>query len=110
MIDVSKCEYEESSFNPLIGHTHYFIYPRDMSEADFEPEETYGNVISMCLSLHQLEDGYQYLMLSPTIAEETGMSDVDWRELKEGENYTQETINALLEKMQTTITRRMEAV
>lgn len=99
MIDVSKCKYEESFIHD--GYTvHYFILPKEELEkyGDFYGEEDYGNVVFACLSLTFNENDDYYVQLSPTIEEDDGYSDVDWRDLYDGIHYNDDTIIQLLKK------------
>ena len=100
MIDANKCEYEESHHDVMCGHdVHYFTYPKDMNETEFYPEEDYGNVSCMCISLTCYSDGEITLQMSPVVEDEDCLIDVDWRDLYEGVNYTEAAINELLRKV-----------
>lgn len=99
MIDVRKCEYDESFSEEDFGCViHYFNYPKDMDEIKFDDEKEYGNVVGMCISLSVYDNGIFDMQMSPTIETEEGGSfiDVEWRPMREGENYTEETVHALL--------------
>lgn len=99
MIDVSKCEYEECFVNDELGSVvYYFTYPIDFDEIDNFFEENYENIVSMCLSL-TYEKGDFRLEISPTIEDEDGLLDVDWRELYEGINYNLHTLVGLMQKV-----------
>lgn len=99
MIDAGKCEYEEGFRDEDLGiDVFYFIYPKDLSETEFYPEEDYGVVVSMCISLTIFDGGDIMLQMSPSIQEEDRLVDVDWRDLFDGENYTDTTIELLLDK------------
>lgn len=97
MIDISKCEFEESHKDENCT-VYYFTYPKDLNETDFYIEEDYGNVFCMCISLTVLEDGECYLAMSPTVESEDCLMDVDWRDLYEGINYDRDIIPKLLNK------------
>ena len=97
MIDVSKCEYEESYHDPDCRHdVHYFTYPKDLGECEFYSEEDYGNVFCMCISLTVYENGEYEIAMSLTIDEGDSLIDVDWRYLHKGINYTEEMVPELL--------------
>ena len=99
MIDVSKCEYEESHHDIDCGcDVHYFTYPKDLGECEFYSEEDYGNVFCMCISLTVYENGEYNIAMSPTVDEGDSLIDVDWRDLHEGINYTWEMIPELIRK------------
>lgn len=97
MIDVSKCEFEES-FADEECTVYYFTYPKDLSETEFYSEEDYGDVFCMCISVSVYDNGDCFLAMSPTVEDGDCLMDVDWRDLYEGENYLPEFIPALLEK------------
>ena len=97
MIDINNCHFEESAH--LENETvYYFTYPKDLSETEFYPEEDYGNVVSMCISLTVSNDNKleYYMQMSPTIEEGSSLIDVDWRDLYIGENYTDDMVSSLL--------------
>lgn len=104
MIDVSKCEFEES-FRGENCTVYYFTYPKDLTETEFYSEEDYGNVFCMCISLTVLEDGECCLAMSPAVEEVDCLMDVDWRDLYEGINYQPETILALLNMAKASMSR-----
>lgn len=100
MIDPNKCELEEYFEFPDMHETvFYFTYPVDFSEAVFAVPETYGNVVSMCVSLTVSGVNGYSLALSPTVEEGDSIEDVDWVDLEKGRNYTEETVYALLKKV-----------
>ena len=102
MIDTSKCVYEEtfnnSAYNEVV---HYFLYPKDMGiwlddYVELYPEEDYGSVVCMCVSLTEV-DGVEYHMaISPTVEEDGFLSDEDWRDLHYGIHYDDDTVIRLL--------------
>lgn len=95
MIDVSKCTFEETyTDGECECDVYYFVYPKDFGE--LFPEEDYGNVVSMCLSLTVWSDGQTGLQISPTVEEGDCLSDIDWRDLRLDIDYTEDTIQALL--------------
>lgn len=98
MIDINKCKFEEKFRNDFYEETvYYFTYPKEgMNEIDFYPEEDYGNVVGTCLSLTMLDNGDYYMQMSPTIAEDEMLSDVEWRDLYEDFNYDYLTVKNLL--------------
>ena len=100
MIDPNKCEFEEGWEIDSGEVVYYFTYPRDFNEVEFDPEETYGNVYCMTIALTVIDDHNgrlnYYLQMSPTVADDSGMSDVDWRDMYEGINYTDDMISSLL--------------
>lgn len=99
MIDVNKCEYEESVYDTDCECVvHYFTYPKDLGECEFYAEEDYGSVFCMCISLTMYENGECHIAMSPTVEEEDSLFDVDWRDLHEGINYTSEMIPELLRR------------
>lgn len=99
MIDTSKCEYEESfKDDDLDLEVFYFTYPKDLQEIKFYTEED-DDVVNMCISLTRYKNGQITLQMSPTIQDEDYMIDIDWEDLCEGENYTEETIAELLAKV-----------
>ena len=98
MIDVSKCEFEESHKDSEYGEVYYFTYPKDLDETEFYSEEDYGNVFCMCISLTVQGTGERYLAMSPTVEEEDCLTDVDWRDLYEGINYDADIIPKFLAK------------
>lgn len=95
MIDPKSCVFEETVV--LSGETtHYFTYPKEkLEELDFYSENDYGNVVAACISLTVGQDGSFVMQMSPTVEEESGLFDVDWRDLYLGINYTQKTVSAL---------------
>ena len=98
MIDVSKCEYEESFRDEDNNCTvYYFTYPKDLGDTEFYSEEDYGNVVSMCISLTADDGGGFYMQMSPTVEEDDVFMDVDWRSLYLDRNYTEETVQQLLD-------------
>ena len=98
MINVSKCEYEEYFRDEDNNCTvYYFIYPKDLGETEFYSEEDYGNVVSMCISLTMEDGGGFYMQMSPTVEEDDVLTDVDWRSLYLDINYTEDTIQQLLD-------------
>ena len=94
MIDISKCVYEETHYSE--GRIiHYFVCSKEwLSEHGFYSEEDYGNVVSTCLAFFYSEDE-ERLMLSPTVEDNDVLFDVDWRDLYEGEDYDEETLDEL---------------
>lgn len=97
MIDVSKCEFEELHKNPEYEETvYYFLYPKCLDETEFYSEEDYGNVVGMCISLTVNDNGDYYVAMSPTVDEGDCLFDVDWRDLYEGINYSEDTVRFLL--------------
>lgn len=97
MIDASKCKYEECFENDdLNSIVYYFSYPVDFDEAGFRKDD-YGDVVSMELSM-TYENGDFHLDMSPTIKDEDGLLDVDWKELHEGVNYNLHTLVGLMQK------------
>lgn len=102
MIDSSKCKYRDSAGAPW-GNALvlYFTYPKDFSEAVFEPEENYGNVVSMCVALSLTKHGGGFdsrMMMSPTVEDGDSIMDVDWVRLEDGRNYTEDTVYRLMRK------------
>lgn len=100
MIDVSKCEFEEKCKTPS-EDVYYFIYPKTWDEVEFDSEEDYGEVVSMCIliSFPNNEDSTPIVMMSPTVKEEDNtLVDVEWRDMYEGRNYTVDMIKKLIEK------------
>ena len=104
MIDPEKCEFEDSFYDGDFDCTvYYFTYPTDWNEIRFSPEGEYvnecgGRVFGMCVSLSVYDDGSFYLAMSPTIETGDSLSDVDWRDLECGVNYTEDTVYRLLKK------------
>ena len=97
MIDITRCEYEESFVDDDCNCTvHYFIYPKSLDETNFCAEEEYGNVKCMCISLTAYDDGGYSLQMSPTVEYEDELFDVDWRALHIDTNFTEETVLGLL--------------
>jgi len=100
MIDPSKCEFEESVGEPCDAEwVFYFTYPKDFTEAVFEPEENYGNVFAMCVAVALMwqKDRYDYcMMMSPIVEDGDDIIDADWVDLDEGRNYTRDTVEELL--------------
>lgn len=95
MIDVSKCKYEECfESDEFEGIVYHYTYPIDFNEAGFCKDD-YRNVVMMCLSL-TYDNGNFCLEMSPTVEDEAGLLDVDWKELHEGINYDTNTICSLL--------------
>lgn len=100
MININKCKYEESAIDSTTHYTiHYFTYPKDLSEVEFCSEENYGNVVMMCIALISTGHGEHILQMSPTIEDEEGLLDVDWRNLQESVNYTYNDVLTLLSKV-----------
>ena len=104
MIDPEKCEFEESYDDADFGCTvYYFTYPTDWNEIRFCPEGEYiseygSRVFCMCVSLSVYGDDSVNLAMSPTVETGDSLSDVDWRDLEYGVNYTDETVGKLLQK------------
>lgn len=101
MIDANKCEFEES-FRTDGGVVHYFIYPKDLGEVRFHFDDEYNenDIVSMCISLTVDEEGNYYMQISPTVDEDDALLDIDWQDLHLGHNYTEDTVNILLDKVQ----------
>ncbi len=99
MIDLTKCEFEEHfRDDELETDVYYFIYPElfELSRFDLEPTD---NVISMCIALSVYDYDDVTLQISPTVAEEDVLSDVDWRALCPGIDYDERTdVEMLLRK------------
>lgn len=101
MIDTSKCVFEESCETPAYNEvTYYFTYPKEMDIVEFYSEEDYGNVVSMCIALTEVE-GVEYTMsISPTVLDDEDgnemLSDVDWHNLYYGYHYDDDTVLRLL--------------
>lgn len=96
MIDVSKCEYEDSFYDGENEcDVYYFTHPVALNEARFlvEPED---NVVSMCLALYDYGGGVTDLYMSPTVEEDGEFSDVDWAILHPSRNYTESDVAVLL--------------
>lgn len=89
-------EYNDEAYEQNV---FYFILPKSyMSEIDFDDIEDYGNVVSMCVSLTVPYSGRDYYMqMSPTVEEEFGLEDVDWRDLYLDFNYTDDLVAKLIE-------------
>lgn len=87
MIDYSKCEFEDHFRDEeLSTDVYYFIYPEkyELDRFDLEPDD---NVVSMCIALSVYDFDNVTLQISPTVAEEDELSDVDWRDLCPGIDY-----------------------
>lgn len=86
MIDVSKCEFEESSDeDELECKVYYFTYPKESADdfgVSFQPFDSYdGDVISLCVSLTDYGcDGFG-IAVSPTVETEDCLTDCDWHDL-----------------------------
>lgn len=97
MIDINKCEFEESFEDNETGDTtYYFLYPKDFTEIEFYAEEEYGNVVCMTISISVQPDMDIYVQMSPTVDEGDALYDVDWRDLYENENYMFDDIIKLI--------------
>ena len=102
MINTSLCVYEESVREDDYDFTiHYFVYPKAMNEVNFEDEQVYvgysqGEITRMCIALAVYDSGAITLQMSPTIEDEDGFFDVDWRDLEPNVNYDDTTISDLL--------------
>lgn len=86
-------EYEEGGCT-----VYYFTYPKDMNLREFDSEEEYGNVVAMCISVTEYDNGCCEVQASPTVADGEMLSDVDWRDLEEGIHYTENALDELLWK------------
>ena len=100
MIDISKCNlediYEDKEYEET---TYYFTYPKSMDETEFYPEDDYGNVVCMCVSIVVGNNGVARVMMSPTVDEDGYLSDADWRDLYDGVNYKNEDIERLIRSL-----------
>lgn len=101
MIDVSKCKYDECYDRDDGSIVYYFSYPVDFDGTRFR-EEDYTNVVAMEISM-EYYDGDFYLEMSPTVEtkynDNVALTDVDWKELYENEDYSLHTIVALMQKV-----------
>lgn len=73
----------------------------EMDEANFEDEQAYigyfqGEITQMCIALTVYDSEAITLQMSPTIENEYGFIDVDWRDLEPNVNYDDTTISDLL--------------
>lgn len=99
MIDAEKCTFEEM-FNTDEGETvYYFIYPAEagMNETEFITDKNEADIVGTCLSL-TVYDGGCYIQLSPSILKDEMISDVEFRDLYPGVNYTEDTVAQLIAK------------
>lgn len=102
MINTSLCVYEESLREDDYDLTvHYFVYPKAMNEVNFEDEQAYidysqGEITQMCIALTEYGNGAITLQMSPTMEDEDGFLDIDWRDLEPNVNYDDTTISDLL--------------
>ena len=101
LIDVSKCEFEESRdlSDVIEEQTFFYSYPFDLNEAQFTFDNCYYNkIISMCIALtmfdaHSIE--LHSMMISPIIH---GGNAIGWVELLPNINYTIDDVDRLLNK------------
>ena len=96
MIDWRKCELEDA-YAEEEYIVYYFVYPKDLKEGPFDKVDE--PIISNCISLTIFRDGYYTLQMALTIEEGDSISDVDWRDLEYGVNYTDDTVVGLLRKV-----------
>ena len=95
MIDVTVCELEDVFYDgECMCHVAFFVYPKEDGEAILGCPE-YENVVCYCIKIIVHEDGTEELAISPTVEDDYGLHDVDWCDLYDGEDYNQETVNAL---------------
>ena len=110
MLNPMVCEYEESIFfsaNPPEFTVWFRVPVEELYKFFRKPEEggdDYGNVVCGCLALTM--DGSKKLLdptqsfrlsLSPVVSEDNGESDCDSMALVEGVDFSQETIQELIE-------------
>ena len=101
MIDIKKCELEETCYDSSYEETtYYFTYPKSLDETEFYPEEDYGNVVCMCVSVVVGNNGEVHrVMMSPTVEDGDYLIDVDWRDLYADINYRLEDFERLVKSL-----------
>lgn len=96
MIDPNKCVLVDVYESPDGYVDCYFEYPVDLGECVWHVDESKVCAMEVCLSFSKYEDG-AYLQMAPCIEYDYGVSAEDWTDLEEGINYTEETVNALMQ-------------
>lgn len=99
VININACEFEECFEDKEEGYiVHYYTYPKELSELDFETDLNDDKVSFLTIAITEYDGGLMTVEMSPTVysEEDDAYTDVEWEALVDGVHYDGALIDRLL--------------